>query len=198
MSVLDGPGEGTWSVFASKVVEERDEARAALAAIHRAWSGLWRLRWSWEAAVFAVEGSGNDGQMTLAGVSDAWDALCSACDAATPIVEGSEREARGLEDRLDLKAEVDRLRGVVERMKAEEERRVWECLTLRDVADRAISDRAKAEVRSSALLEEIGRLQSKAERHRTYHLLVDGFARETMTPAAYETLRGFAEILEAP
>jgi hypothetical protein len=31
MSVLDGPGEGTWSVFAMKVVEERDEARAELA-----------------------------------------------------------------------------------------------------------------------------------------------------------------------
>ena len=28
MSVLDGPGEGTWSVFAAKVVEQRDEARA--------------------------------------------------------------------------------------------------------------------------------------------------------------------------
>jgi len=27
MSVLNGPGEGTWSVFAAKVVEERDEAR---------------------------------------------------------------------------------------------------------------------------------------------------------------------------
>ncbi len=26
MSVLDGPGEGTWSVFAQKVVEERDKA----------------------------------------------------------------------------------------------------------------------------------------------------------------------------
>ena len=39
MSVLDGPGEGTWSVFAQKVVEERDEARHALheilAVIHR-------------------------------------------------------------------------------------------------------------------------------------------------------------------
>ena len=31
MSVLDGPGEGTWSVFAAKVVEERDEARADFA-----------------------------------------------------------------------------------------------------------------------------------------------------------------------
>jgi hypothetical protein len=31
MSVLDGPGEGTWSVFAMKVVEERDEARADFA-----------------------------------------------------------------------------------------------------------------------------------------------------------------------
>jgi hypothetical protein len=28
MSVLDGPGEGAWSVFAQKAVEERDEARA--------------------------------------------------------------------------------------------------------------------------------------------------------------------------
>ena len=27
MSVLDGPGEGTWSVFALKVVEERDALR---------------------------------------------------------------------------------------------------------------------------------------------------------------------------
>ena len=27
MSVLDGPGEGTWSVFAQKVVAERAEAR---------------------------------------------------------------------------------------------------------------------------------------------------------------------------
>ena len=39
MSVLDGPGEGTWSVFAMKVVEERDEARRdlgeILAIIHR-------------------------------------------------------------------------------------------------------------------------------------------------------------------
>jgi hypothetical protein len=26
MSVLDGPGEGTWSVFAQKVVEQRDKA----------------------------------------------------------------------------------------------------------------------------------------------------------------------------
>jgi uncharacterized coiled-coil DUF342 family protein len=31
MSVLDGPGEGTWSVFAQKVVEERDELRHKLA-----------------------------------------------------------------------------------------------------------------------------------------------------------------------
>ena len=31
MSILDGPGEGTWSVFAMKVVEERDELRHKLA-----------------------------------------------------------------------------------------------------------------------------------------------------------------------
>lgn len=31
MSTKDGPGEGTWSVFAAKVVEERDAARDALA-----------------------------------------------------------------------------------------------------------------------------------------------------------------------
>ena len=31
MSVLDGPGEGTWSVFALKVAEERDELRHKLA-----------------------------------------------------------------------------------------------------------------------------------------------------------------------
>ena len=33
MSVLDGPGEGTWSVFAAKVVEERDKALAELAGL---------------------------------------------------------------------------------------------------------------------------------------------------------------------
>ena len=27
MSTLNGPGEGTWSVFAAKVVEERDRLR---------------------------------------------------------------------------------------------------------------------------------------------------------------------------
>jgi len=47
VSVLDGPGEGTWSVFAAKVVEQRDEARAeverlkrwnaAMGTEHRAW-----------------------------------------------------------------------------------------------------------------------------------------------------------------
>lgn len=31
MSVPDGPGEGTWSVFAMKVAEERDELRHKLA-----------------------------------------------------------------------------------------------------------------------------------------------------------------------
>jgi hypothetical protein len=30
MSVLDGPGEGTWSVFAYKVVQERDALRGEL------------------------------------------------------------------------------------------------------------------------------------------------------------------------
>ena len=35
MSVRDGPGEGTWSVFAQKVVEERDAARANVARLER-------------------------------------------------------------------------------------------------------------------------------------------------------------------
>jgi hypothetical protein len=35
MSVLDGPGEGTWSVFAMKVMEERDEALAQVARRER-------------------------------------------------------------------------------------------------------------------------------------------------------------------
>lgn len=33
MSVLDGPGEGTWSVFAQKVVEERDQLRGEVEAL---------------------------------------------------------------------------------------------------------------------------------------------------------------------
>lgn len=36
MSVLDGPGEGTWSVFAEKVVEERDRAREQVAMLRAA------------------------------------------------------------------------------------------------------------------------------------------------------------------
>ena len=35
MSLSDGPGEGTWSVFAQKVVEERDEAREQLADVRK-------------------------------------------------------------------------------------------------------------------------------------------------------------------
>lgn len=33
MSIKDGPGEGTWSVFAEKVVEERDAAREEVARL---------------------------------------------------------------------------------------------------------------------------------------------------------------------
>jgi hypothetical protein len=33
MSVLDGPGEGMWSVFAMKVVEERDALREEVAKL---------------------------------------------------------------------------------------------------------------------------------------------------------------------
>lgn len=35
MSVLDGPGEGTWSVFAQKVVRERDDAREEVQRLRR-------------------------------------------------------------------------------------------------------------------------------------------------------------------
>lgn len=37
MSVLDGPGEGTWSVFAQKVVEERDAAREEAARLRQSY-----------------------------------------------------------------------------------------------------------------------------------------------------------------
>ena len=33
MSVLNGPGEGTWSVFAQKAVAERDELRSEVARL---------------------------------------------------------------------------------------------------------------------------------------------------------------------
>jgi hypothetical protein len=33
MSILDGPSEGTWSVFATKVVEERDALREKVASL---------------------------------------------------------------------------------------------------------------------------------------------------------------------
>lgn len=34
MSTLNGPGEGTWSVFAEKVTEERDELLDILRDVH--------------------------------------------------------------------------------------------------------------------------------------------------------------------
>ena len=36
MSVLDGPGEGTWSVFALSVVDQRDRAREQVAMLRAA------------------------------------------------------------------------------------------------------------------------------------------------------------------
>lgn len=63
MSVLDGPGEGTWSVFAEKVVAERDEA---LAEVERLRAIVERQRQ--ELAQYRA------GQQTLAGLAggDSW------------------------------------------------------------------------------------------------------------------------------
>lgn len=58
MSVLDGPGEGTWSVFAMKVAEERDEARAE---VERLRERVKRLEA--EVAMYRA------GQQTLAGMT---------------------------------------------------------------------------------------------------------------------------------
>ena len=191
MSVLEGPGEGTWSVFATKVVEERDTLREEVARLN--------------ALLASVTDENQDRAKREARSLEDWRELRAENDrlkaSRLPDVEYARLDVmwqQMVRERDEARAEVDRLRGAVERMKAEEEQGVRDYLDLRDVADRAISDRGRAEVRSSALLEEIDRLQGRAERHRTYHILVDGFAREIMTPAAYETLRGFAEILEEP
>lgn len=63
MSVLDGPGEGTWSVFAMKVVEERDEARAEVERLRERVQQL-------EAEVAMCRA----GQQTFAGIAggDSW------------------------------------------------------------------------------------------------------------------------------
>jgi hypothetical protein len=46
MSVLNGPGEGTWSVFAQKVVEERDELKWQLQSLKQENNKLKEaLRW---------------------------------------------------------------------------------------------------------------------------------------------------------
>jgi len=46
MSVLNGPGEGTWSVFAQKVVEERDELKWELRSLQEENAKLKEaLRW---------------------------------------------------------------------------------------------------------------------------------------------------------
>lgn len=42
MSIKDGPGEGTWSVFAQKVVEQRDEAREEAANLRQTIEGVAR------------------------------------------------------------------------------------------------------------------------------------------------------------
>ena len=41
MSVLDGPGEGTWSVFAAKVVAERDALQDEVARLREAVSAAY-------------------------------------------------------------------------------------------------------------------------------------------------------------
>lgn len=74
MSVLDGPGEGTWSVFATMVVEERDALREEVAKLRaerrqlrarlvecRAWVGVcpWPGTPGW-AEVSAIRGLCDD------------------------------------------------------------------------------------------------------------------------------------------
>ena len=67
------------------------------------------------------------------------------------------REALRLEraradERDEARAEVERLRAIVERMRAEEEQGVRDYLALRDVADRALSERDRATVERDAAL----------------------------------------------
>lgn len=61
MSIKDGPGEGTWSVFAEKVVEQRDAAREEVA---RLTDEIKRLR----GALYTVMGMCDDECSCAAGV----------------------------------------------------------------------------------------------------------------------------------
>lgn len=83
MSVLDGPGEGTWSVFASKVVEQRDELRDRLS---EARAEVERLRTVVEAAkAFSHATRHLDGDASW----KAEGALHAAVDALTKIPRGA-------------------------------------------------------------------------------------------------------------
>jgi len=85
MSVLDGPGEGTWSVFAQKVVEERDALREALrAAEKRELEALAELDEARAALQRVVEYDSDPDQ--------SWSDLMSWCRGA--LLPREEREAR--------------------------------------------------------------------------------------------------------
>lgn len=88
MSIKDGPGEGTWSVFAQKVVEQRDDAREEAANLRKTIEGVSR---------------------SLAAVSNGWpyehepvlhvsQALKLACDTIDALRRNNQHMRHALED----------------------------------------------------------------------------------------------------
>jgi chromosome segregation ATPase len=98
MSVLDGPGEGTWSVFAAKVVEERDELRHKLAGEAEHIKSLEGL------LVDAVR-ERDEARVEVARLNAQLESITAENHSR------AQREARSLEEWVNLRAEVEMLQG---------------------------------------------------------------------------------------
>lgn len=134
MSVLDGPGEGTWSVFAAKVVEEREELLHKIAgeaahikslegllvdalrerdALHGAMTVRYSLSREIE-EIFGVTGAEASDEQLALGVAAARrivrqrDEALYALDSEKMARYGREMDA--LDDLSEARAEVERLR----------------------------------------------------------------------------------------
>jgi len=99
MSVLDGPGEGTWSAFAAKVVEERDELKTLLAHADAVRSQLAELhavacRVSREMEYHAASIS-NEGNQALRRIADV---LAGAAGSADGVAAQDVKRLRRLSD----------------------------------------------------------------------------------------------------
>lgn len=112
MSTLNGPGEGTWSVFAAKVVEERDRLRGVcdlrLHIMERLEKERDEAQWHAEglrAALALVEAERDEARAKIAGLP-AWQKGCE--QALGDLADAEEAIARLYTERDEARAEAKR------------------------------------------------------------------------------------------